>query len=60
MKKTNKDMLDIAKTGVVWGASSSIVSSITPSSGLGKTTGDLAQAGLGLSYVKHISKKMKL
>ena len=64
MKKKNKnikkDMISIATTGVMWGVGSSVIGSVTPTSGLGKTTGDFAQAGLSIIAIKDISKKIKL
>jgi hypothetical protein len=56
---TTNDMLDIMKTGVIWGATSSVVSSMTPTSGIGKNFGDVAQAGMGIMFIKDISKKIK-
>ena len=59
-KNTSKDMIDIMKTGVVWGVSSSVVGSLPATTTLGATTKNFAQAGLSISYINNISKKMKI
>jgi hypothetical protein len=58
-RKSTNDMMGIMKTGVMWGVGSSVISSVTPASGIGKTTGDFAQAGLSIIAIKDISKKIK-
>ena len=56
---TSNNMLGLMKTGIIWGATSSVVSSMTPTSGVGKTAGDFAQAGMGIMFIKDVNKKIK-
>jgi hypothetical protein len=58
-RKNTNNMLGIMKTGVMWGVGSSVISSVTPTSGIGKVGGDFAQAGLSIMAIKDISKKIK-
>jgi len=59
-KSIDKKMLDIMKTGVVWGTTQSVVGSLPASTPLARTTRGFAQSGMSLMYIKDISKKIKL
>jgi hypothetical protein len=58
-RRKSSDMMGIMQTGIMWGVGSSVISSVTPTSGVGKTAGDFAQVGLGVIAIRDISKKIK-
>ena len=54
-------MMDIMKGGIMWGVGTSVVGSLpAPAGVLGTTTKNLALSGMSISYIKGISKKMKI